>query len=81
MAILDCSAAWKAIESYQPKKLAELFEADKERVSKLSRNVASIHFDWSKTHLDDDIIGELGVLAYEVDYSGARDCLFASIWA
>ena len=77
MAILDCGAAWKAIEGYQPKKLTELFEADSGRVSKLSRNVAGIHFDWSKTHLDDDIIGEFSVLAFEVDYGGARDCLFA----
>jgi glucose-6-phosphate isomerase len=77
MAILDCGAAWKAIEGYQPKKLTELFESDKERVGKLSRNVAGIHFDWSKTHLDEDILGEFSVLAYEVDYGGARDALFA----
>jgi len=77
MAILDCGAAWKAIEDFQPKRLAELFEADKERVAKLTRDVAGIHFDWSKTHLDEDILGEFSVLAYEVDYSGARDCLFA----
>ena len=77
MAILDCGAAWKAIEGFQPKKLVELFEADKDRVGKLSRDVAGMHFDWSKTHLDDDIIGEFSVLAYEVDYGGARDALFA----
>jgi glucose-6-phosphate isomerase len=77
MAILDCGAAWKAIEGYQPKKLTELFEAGKDRVNKLSRNVAGIHFDWSKTHLDNDILGEFAVLAYEVDYGGARDSLFA----
>src|SRR5688500_7934194 len=77
MAILDCEAAWQAIESHQAKKLTELFEVDPERVGKLSRDVAGIHFDWSKTHLDEDIIGQLCVLAYEVDYSGARDCLFA----
>jgi glucose-6-phosphate isomerase len=77
MAILDCEAAWQAIESHQAKKLTELFEADPERVGKLSRDVAGIHFDWSKTHLEEDIIGQLCVLAYEVDYSGARDCLFA----
>lgn len=77
MAILDCSAAWKAIEDYRSKRLTELFEADGERVAKMSRDVAGIHFDWSKTHLDEDLLGEFSVLAYEVDYSGARDGLFS----
>jgi glucose-6-phosphate isomerase len=77
MAILDCEAAWKAIESHQAKRLNELFEADGERAKALSRDVAGIHFDWSKTHLDEDLLGQFAVLAYEVDYAGARDCLFA----
>jgi glucose-6-phosphate isomerase len=77
MAILDCEGAWKAIENHQAKRLTELFDADGERVANLSRDVAGIHFDWSKTHLDDELIGQLSVLAFEVDYGGARDCLFA----
>ena len=77
MAILDCHAAWKAIETHQAKRLTELFEEDSERVQKFSRDVATIHFDWSKTHLDDELLGNFSVLAYSLDYSGARDCLFA----
>ena len=77
MAILDCEAAWKAIETHRAKKLTQLFDADGDRVRNLSRDVASIYFDWSKTHLDEDLLGQFAVLAYEVDYSGARDCLFA----
>ncbi|HYC94923.1 MAG TPA: glucose-6-phosphate isomerase, partial [Sphingomicrobium sp.] len=77
MPILDCEGAWKAIVGHRAKKLTELFDADRERVGKLSRDVAGIHFDWSKTHLDEDILGQFAVLAYQVDYSGARDCLFA----
>jgi len=77
MAILDCDGAWKAIQDYEARRLTELFEADGERVGTLSRNVATIHFDWSKTHLDEELIGQFLVLAYAVDYSGARDCLFA----
>ena len=77
MAILDCEGAWKAIEGYRAKRLTELFVADGDRVNKLSRDVATIHFDWSKTHLDEEVLGQLAVLAYQVDYSGARDCLFA----
>jgi glucose-6-phosphate isomerase len=77
MAILDCKAAWKAIETYRPKRLSELFDADKERVRQFSRDVASIHFDWSKTHLDEELLGAFAGLAYMADYHGARDCLFA----
>ncbi|HET9353430.1 MAG TPA: glucose-6-phosphate isomerase [Sphingomicrobium sp.] len=77
MPILDCAGAWEAIGSYEAKKLTELFEVDGERAKSLSRDVAGIHFDWSKTHLDEEILGQFAVLAYEVDYSGARDCLFA----
>lgn len=77
MAILDCKAAWKAIETYRPKRLTELFEGDGGRVNRFSRDVAAIHFDWSKTHLDDDLLGSFAGLAYMADYHGARDCLFA----
>ena len=77
MSILDCAGAWKAIEGYQAKRLTELFEADGERVKQMSRDVASIHFDWSKTHLDEELIGTFSVLAYAVDSYGARDFLFA----
>jgi glucose-6-phosphate isomerase len=77
MAILDCKAAWKTIEAVHPPRLAEMFEADPQRVGTLSRDVASIHFDWSKTHLNEEVMGAFAVLAYAVDYYGARDCLFA----
>jgi glucose-6-phosphate isomerase len=77
MAILDCDGAWKAIAGHKTKRLTELFEADGERVKSLSRDVASIHFDWSKTHLDEELLGCFAVLAYAVDYYGARDALFA----
>ena len=68
MAILDCHAAWKAIESYRPKRLSELFQGDAQRVGQMSRDVASIHFDWSKTHLDEELLGAFAVLAYGVEY-------------
>src|SRR4030095_10732605 len=77
MAILDCKAAWRTIKASRPSKLTELFAADAQRVESLSRDVASIHFDWSKTHLDEELLGAFAVLAYAVDYYGARDCLFA----
>lgn len=77
MAILDCKAAWQTIESYEERRLTELFQADSERVKRLSRDVAGIHFDWSKTHLDEELIEAFAVLAYATDYSDARDSLFS----
>src|SRR5688572_12813380 len=77
MAILDSNAAWEAIETYRPGELTGLFESDGERVKRFSRDVASIHFDWSKTHLDEELLGAFAGLAYVADYHGARDCLFA----
>ena len=77
MAILDCKAAWRTIEAARPPRLLELFKADPQRVSNFSRDVASIHFDWSKTHLDEEVLAAFAVLAYAVDYYGARDCLFS----
>lgn len=77
MAILDCKAAWQTIESYEERRLTELFQADSERVQRLSRDVAGIHFDWSKTHLDEELIEAFAVLAYATDYSDARDSLFS----
>ena len=33
-------------------KLADLFAAEPDRLSRLSFEVAGLYFDWSKTHLD-----------------------------
>ena len=77
MAILDCKAAWQTIETHRPTRLAEMFEKDAERVNRLSRDIASIHFDFSKTHLDEELLEEFAVLAYAVDFPGARDALFS----
>ena len=77
MAILDCNAAWRTIEAHQPVRLTDLFASDPGRVNRLSRDVASIHFDFSKTHLDEGLLEEFSVLAYAVDYPGVRDALFA----
>ena len=76
MAILDCKAAWQTIESCQAGTLTTLFDADPVRHETFSRNVAGIHFDWSKTHLDQDLLDAFCALAYAADYASARDALF-----
>ena len=47
---------WQAIDSHEVKRLDELFEAEPDRLGRLSFEVAGITFDWSKTHLDAGVI-------------------------
>ena len=58
MEILDDSSGWQAIEAVPQKTLTQLFEADPERVKLLSRDLAGIYFDFSKTHLDEGLLEE-----------------------
>jgi hypothetical protein len=56
MATLDRDSAWAAIETYRLKRLGELFRDDPGRLGLLGRDVAGIRFDWSKTHLDPQLV-------------------------
>ena len=47
---------WQAIDSHGARRLDELFKAEPDRLSRLSFEVAGIYFDWSKTHLDGELI-------------------------
>ncbi|MEP5939208.1 MAG: glucose-6-phosphate isomerase [Erythrobacter sp.] len=76
-------AAWDALHSHQPKTLASLFE-DESRVAALSGRIewpspdgddSGILFDWSKTHLDADLIAGFEQLATACDFSGQREKL------
>jgi glucose-6-phosphate isomerase len=77
MANLDRDAAWQAIEAHEAKRLVELFAADGARLSRLTRDVADIHFDWSKTHLDSGLIEAFETLAEAAGYRSAREALFS----
>ncbi len=59
------------------KRLDELFAAEPDRLSRLSFETAGIYFDWSKTHLDQQIIDEFLARADESDFAAQRDALFA----
>ena len=61
----------------QIKRLDELFAVEPDRLSRLSFEVAGIYFDWSKTHLDQDRIGEFLTRAETTGFAAARDALFA----
>ena len=68
---------WKAIDEHPLKKLEELLEAEPDRLSRLAHEAAGLYFDWSKTHLDEALIGAFAELARRKDFAAARDALFA----
>jgi glucose-6-phosphate isomerase len=70
-------ASWDAIDSYAVKPLAELFEADEDRLSSLSFELAGITFDFSKTHFDGDLRERFVKAAEAQEFAKARDALFA----
>ena len=59
------------------KRLDELFAAEPDRLSKLTFEAAGIYFDWTKTHLDRQLIGEFEARAEAMGFAAARDALFA----
>jgi glucose-6-phosphate isomerase len=56
--------------------LTELFEADPGRIDRLTLDAAGIYFDWSKTHLTEDLVGRFVRLAEARGLAAARDALF-----
>jgi glucose-6-phosphate isomerase len=61
----------------EPKTLKQLFEKEPDRLSRFSFNVAGIYFDWAKTHLDGAVVKEFLKRAEKMQFSAARDALFA----
>jgi glucose-6-phosphate isomerase len=59
------------------RRLDELFAAEPDRLSRLSLEVAGIYFDWSKTHLDQQLLDEFVARSGRMGLTGARDDLFA----
>ncbi|MGK6318920.1 glucose-6-phosphate isomerase [Sphingomonas sp. DT-204] len=68
---------WSKVEALNPPSLVELFAADPERVARFSVDVAGIHFDFSKTHLDAAAIAAFEGLAKAMGLAARRDALFA----
>jgi len=54
-----------------------LFAKEPDRLSRLTRDVAGVYFDWSKTHLTHAIVEEYLSRAETTGFAAARDALFA----
>ena len=68
---------WSAIEGLGSTKLTELFANDPDRLAKLTVDVAGVHFDFAKTHLDDAAIDAFIGLAATMELAAKRDALFS----
>ena len=68
---------WSRIEALSPPALTEMFAADPGRVARLSADVAGIHFDFSKTHLDASALAAFEALATDAGLTARRDALYA----
>jgi glucose-6-phosphate isomerase len=71
------SDPWKAIHGHELRSLADLFQAEPDRLSRLSTDVGGVHFDWSKTHLDRGLLEAFEHLAHARGLAGAREELFS----
>jgi len=68
---------WDVIDGHEALPLTRLFEKDPGRLEKLAFDVAGIRFDWSKTHLDADLIGRFAQIADQMGFARRRDELFS----
>ncbi|RKF19198.1 glucose-6-phosphate isomerase [Altericroceibacterium spongiae] len=73
--------AWKSLGLHKDPTLEALFAADPDRVEKMSGRLdlgeTGILFDWSKTHLTDELIGDFQTLAEASHFDEMRRRLFA----
>ncbi|SNS06001.1 glucose-6-phosphate isomerase [Sphingomonas laterariae] len=75
--MVDTATAWKAIEDKARPTLLELFQAEPDRLSRLTIDEGGIHFDFSKTHLDAGLVDAFAALAESAAIGKARDALFS----
>jgi len=81
----DTKPIWDRLRGLPRPSLTDLFGADEARVAKLSQRLdfdlgefgpAAMLLDWSKTHLDDDVLAAFEQLAEATGFQSARDALF-----
>ncbi|GMN01725.1 glucose-6-phosphate isomerase [Erythrobacter sp. MTPC3] len=76
---------WSRLNDLPQPTLAQLFDADADRVAKLSQRFEfeipghgtnGMLLDWSKTHLDDDVLSAFEELVEASGFGAARDAMF-----
>ncbi len=67
---------WDILATAPQHTLSELFAGDPGRVTTLTLEQSGVRFDFSKTHLDNGLLGMFEELALSADLHGAREALF-----
>jgi glucose-6-phosphate isomerase len=67
---------WEKLSGYHAQTLASLFSGNKDRVSQMTVRQGDVLIDFSKTHLDDGLLGIFDELADEAGFASAREKLF-----
>ena len=73
----EARKAWEAISNAPTARLADLFKAEPDRLSRLAIDESGILFDFSKTHLSGALIEQFTALSAACDFTAKRDALFA----
>ena len=68
---------WATIQAEPIYALEDLFQREPDRLSLLAHDVAGIYFDWSKTHLDRELLSDFLGLAARCGFEAARQALFS----
>ncbi len=71
------SDGWDALAEAEARPLADLFQGEPDRLSRLTVEEAGLRFDFSKTHLDPSILSAFSGLAESQGLAEARDALFS----
>lgn len=71
------SDAWTALERLERRPISALFEAESDRLDRMSLDECGLHFDFSKTHLSAEHLSAFAGLAEAQRLSDARDAMFS----
>ena len=68
---------WGAIDAHEIERLDVLFEREPDRLRAMSLDLNGIYLDWSKTHLDRELIDRFAGVAEAAGFTAAREALFS----
>jgi glucose-6-phosphate isomerase len=68
---------WQRINQRDRPQLKRVFANDSERLSRFALRQGPLRFDWSKTHLNDELLSDFEELAAQTGLVAERDALFA----
>lgn len=71
-----CTLCAATMAQVSIKRLDELFTSEPDRLGRLSFQAAGIYFDWSKTHLDEDLVQQFLRRSQEMGFEAAREAFF-----